>query len=79
MPVEQADSDKAAIAALKTKLGGFETEEGRLGGLAYEPKNKDEVIITTTPKAGKTSRATSIRANPSLLRKQSKAQHGFNR
>ena len=53
MPFEQVDrSSTESIALLKQRLSGFETEEGRLSGLSYKPKSKDEVIITTTPKAG---------------------------
>lgn len=55
MPLEgQQESQSAAIALLKTRLGGFETEEGRLKGLSYIPKYPSEVAITTTPKAGTT-------------------------
>ena len=49
---EGAHSSTDGIALLKKRLSGFDTEEGRLSGLAYKPKSGDEVIITTTPKAG---------------------------
>ena len=52
MPLESTQSNNEAIADLKKTLSGFETEEGRLSGLSYKPKSKDEVLITTTPKAG---------------------------
>jgi beta-lactam-binding protein with PASTA domain len=57
MPLEQSNSGSGsseAITRLKEKLSGFETEEGRLSGLSYQPKSPDEVLITTTPKAGTT-------------------------
>lgn len=53
MPFEETKSSSDAIALLKKRLSGFETEEGRLSGLNYVPKSKDEVMITTTPKAGR--------------------------
>lgn len=52
MPFEETESSTNAIALLKKRLSGFETEEGRLLGLSYTPKSSDEVLITTTPKAG---------------------------
>ena len=52
MPFEQNESSEDSIALLKQRLSGFETEEGRLSGLSYVPKSADEVIITTSPKAG---------------------------
>lgn len=54
MPFEETESASDPIALLKKRLSGFETEEGRLSGLNYKPKTKDEVFITTTPKAGTT-------------------------
>jgi Sulfotransferase domain len=39
---------------MKQRLSGFETEEGRLKGLDYQPQSPNEVIITTSPKAGTT-------------------------
>lgn len=55
MPFEQDSEEQSeAIALMKTRLGGFETEEGRSQGLAYVPKSENEVVITTTPKAGTT-------------------------
>lgn len=54
MPYESAStSESTAIAAMKKALGGFETEDGRLKGLDYQPGPRD-VVITTTPKAGTT-------------------------
>jgi hypothetical protein len=54
MPFEEkADKQSDAIALLKSRLSGFETEEGRLKGLSYVP-GPNEVAITTTPKAGTT-------------------------
>jgi len=58
MPLEKdsGSSDQeqsASIALLKTRLSGFETEEGRLKGLHYVPGPRD-VGISTTPKAGTT-------------------------
>ena len=50
------------IALMKKRLGGFETEEGRLKGLSYVPHNDNEVVITTTPKAG-TTWMQQVRAN----------------
>jgi hypothetical protein len=41
------------IALLKQRLSNFETEQGRLQGLSYQPRPTD-VVITTTPKAGTT-------------------------
>ena len=54
MPFELSESDSIAIEALKQRLSGFETEEGRLKGLGYKPLTSSEVIITTSPKAGTT-------------------------
>jgi hypothetical protein len=51
---EQSDAESKAIALMKTRLSGFETEEGRLQGLSYVPKHPNEVAITTSPKAGTT-------------------------
>lgn len=48
------DAQPDAIALMKKRLSGFETEEGRLKGLSYVPTCLDEVVITTTPKAGTT-------------------------
>ncbi|GKY97525.1 hypothetical protein MPSEU_000710700 [Mayamaea pseudoterrestris] len=54
MPSEIARKDDSkAIELLKKRLSGFETEEGRLKGFSYQPRVND-VIITTTPKAGTT-------------------------
>jgi hypothetical protein len=53
MPFEDPSSSSSdAISKMKQILSGFETEKGRLSGLNYQPKTADEVIITTTPKAG---------------------------
>lgn len=58
MPFEEIkanDEERTeAIILLTQRLSGFETEEGRLKGLSYMPKISDEVVITTTPKAGTT-------------------------
>ncbi|KAL7576691.1 hypothetical protein ACA910_005616 [Epithemia clementina (nom. ined.)] len=54
MPFEvDAGCPSEAIALLKKRLSGFETEQGRLSGLNYKPGPRD-VVITTTPKAGTT-------------------------
>eukprot|EP00529_Nitzschia_sp_RCC80_P029127 CAMPEP_0113472338 /NCGR_PEP_ID=MMETSP0014_2-20120614/17462_1 /TAXON_ID=2857 /ORGANISM="Nitzschia sp." /LENGTH=332 /DNA_ID=CAMNT_0000365041 /DNA_START=135 /DNA_END=1130 /DNA_ORIENTATION=- /assembly_acc=CAM_ASM_000159 len=49
-----SSSSPPSIDLMKKRLSGFETEVGRLDGLSYTPCNKDEVVITTTPKAGTT-------------------------
>jgi hypothetical protein len=55
MPFEESSlSQSDAIALMKQRLSGFETEQGRLQGLSYVPLKDDEVVITTTPKAGTT-------------------------
>lgn len=55
MPFEDSSSSSSdAISKMKQRLSGFETEKGRLSGLNYQPKTADEIIITTTPKAGTT-------------------------
>jgi hypothetical protein len=55
MPFEEhSTSISDVIALMKKRLGGFETEQGRLKGLSYVPHNENEVVITTTPKAGTT-------------------------
>lgn len=51
---EQSASESEAISLMKKRLSKFETEQGRLKGLSYVPKSPDEVVITTTPKAGTT-------------------------
>ena len=54
MPAEQqSGTESEGIALLKSRLGGFESEDGRLKGLKYQPRVND-VAITTTPKAGTT-------------------------
>ena len=56
MPYEDAkpsQQQSEQIVKLRERLSKFETEEGRLLGLSYVPKSVDEVIITTSPKAGK--------------------------
>jgi len=55
MPIEKEYTDKQSesIVLLKQKLSKFETEEGRLHGLAYKPRPND-IGISTTPKAGTT-------------------------
>lgn len=50
---EQSEKESGGIALLKSRLGGFETEQGRLRGLSYPPRAID-VAISTTPKAGTT-------------------------
>jgi len=52
MPLEECHSDSDAIADLKRKLSCFESEKGRLSGLSYVPQSPNEVIISTSPKAG---------------------------
>jgi len=54
MPFEQSTSSSDIVELMKQRLSGFETEQGRLKGLEYRPKSKDEVIISTSPKAGTT-------------------------
>jgi hypothetical protein len=57
MPFEEQNlntQDDANVALMKQRLSGFETEQGRLLGLSYVPLRQDEVVITTTPKAGTT-------------------------
>lgn len=53
MPQEEGESDSPAMRLMKERLGKFETEEGRLKGLAFVPVPAD-VLISTTPKAGTT-------------------------
>jgi hypothetical protein len=55
MPIETNTrvNQSAAITLLKERLSKFETNEGRLHGLAYKPRPND-VGISTTPKAGTT-------------------------
>ena len=54
MPKEASSAtESAAIALMKQRLSGFETEEGRRIGLSYQPGPRD-IVITTTPKAGTT-------------------------
>jgi len=52
MPIEESHSDSDEIAQLKRKLSLFESEKGRISGLSYVPKCSDEIIISTSPKAG---------------------------
>lgn len=56
MPYEEKDTkdESEEISQLKCRLSNFETEKGRLLGLGYQPKTNDEIIITTSPKAGTT-------------------------
>ena len=49
MPFEISASNDAAVARLKQRLSGFETEEGRCKGLAFQPGASD-VFVCTTPK-----------------------------
>eukprot|EP00037_Helgoeca_nana_P000404 m.21561 g.21561 ORF g.21561 m.21561 type:complete len:320 (-) comp10491_c0_seq1:116-1075(-) len=53
MPFELTSSETASIALMKKRLGGFETEQGRLKGLDIALSPTD-VVITTSPKAGTT-------------------------
>lgn len=55
MPFEANAKEKqsAEISLLKQRLSKFETEEGRLHGLAYKPRAND-VGLSTSPKAGTT-------------------------
>ena len=54
MPFEGGrEEETKAIVKLKERLSGFETEQGRMKGLSYSPRPED-VVITTTPKAGTT-------------------------
>ena len=53
MPFESTASSCAAMDALKRRLSGFESEDGRRRGLAFRPRPSD-VLVTTTPKAGTT-------------------------
>ncbi|KAG7347287.1 sulfotransferase family protein [Nitzschia inconspicua] len=52
--ISATTTSSRSIQLLKQRLSGFETEQGRLQGLAYVPLEKDEIVITTTPKAGTT-------------------------
>jgi Sulfotransferase domain len=57
MPFDQkctTGKESAAIALMKQRLSGFETEFGRLQGLSYQPRAETDVVISTTPKAGTT-------------------------
>ena len=54
MPLETEPNDQSeSISLLKRRLSNFDTEEGRLKGLNYNPGPRD-VVIATTPKAGTT-------------------------
>ena len=55
MPVERGGDAAvpAGIRALRQRLGGLETEAGRLAGLALAPRS-DDVFIATSPKCGTT-------------------------
>ena len=53
MPVELNPTGSEGIKALKQRLQGLETEEGRLKGLDFAPRPTD-LFIVTTPKAGTT-------------------------
>jgi hypothetical protein len=56
MPFEQSDdSESDVIKLIKQRLSGFETEQGRLKGLSYQPRTND-VVITTSPKVRGTSK-----------------------
>jgi hypothetical protein len=60
MPTEQVRSiDSSAIEQLKRRLSKFETEEGRLKGLSYQPRAND-IVITTTPKVRHSSGSRGI-------------------
>ena len=67
MPFEQSSNTSSeAIVKLKERLSGFETEEGRISGLDYRPKSSEEILITTTPKAG-TKHVRTYSSMPSCL------------
>lgn len=55
MPLEKEaiENESLAVTIMKQRLSCFETQEGRLRGLAYQPQNLD-VGISTSPKAGTT-------------------------
>lgn len=57
MPFEKhhpsTSTEDEEILRMKQRLSGFETEQGRLSGLNYQPRPND-VGISTTPKAGTT-------------------------
>ena len=55
MPFEKDvdEQQSAVIMCMKKRLSGLETPEGRLHGLAYQPRPND-VGISTSPKAGTT-------------------------
>jgi hypothetical protein len=49
--LEEQDTDQSEAVAIIKK---FEAEEGRLRGFSYVPQGRNEVVITTSPKAGTT-------------------------
>ena len=54
MPLEKFTKEQSeGIVALKKRLSGFETVEGRTKGLSFKPKSTD-IFITTSPKCGTT-------------------------
>ena len=54
MPVEQLqETDPPAVALMKSRLAGFETEAGRMHGVTFVPRATD-VFVSTSPKCGTT-------------------------